>query len=661
MGGHTSSFADLAKNDQLNRLVSKEVLTPSDPFWNSLLSYNIKPPVTKTDWREFDHYTEELQKRLLLSNLKTANFVSLLKVLLLRTSELKNSVLTENSLFIWQTYNAVFLVRVIARFMMERIKEEDVVRQFNVVAEGEEEVAHAMFPTFVRQLCELVVETPLAPPTYSLLTEATRLLTVLLSSPLYCPPGKPAHQLAAWREMMTGSASVMAVPLTCTLLTRYMEREQAPVRDEGGSLVLGLASGMWNLLTLGYGAPATPEEQEGGGTTPLSDTSLCLLLLLVNHCTDSTTLENPYCQALAGFSNSAERSGAPPTGLFQLEFPALYSSISATLDTDETTLLLYLLLHRNKAFHTFVLASSDIERLVVPILQALYRAPSCSNHHIYMSLIILLILSEDDLFNQTVHDTVLRPQQVSWYTERQVSELSLGGLLILVVIRTIQYNMLKMRDKYLHTNCLAALANMSSQFRGLHPYVAQRIVSLFETLARKHGRLVAGLQGVQAEGEEKEEEEFTEVSEAVQDAAVLEEVLRMVLEIVNSCLVHQTQHNPNLIYALLYKRGLFEAAGQDPAFQDLAANLLAVVVHMGSRLEQVQERKGRGLTVEEVQGVVSQGAAQFPKDRLNRLPELKFKYVEEEEPEEFFIPYVWTLATQRTYWSGENIRLFSNS
>lgn len=308
-----------------------------------------------------------------------------------------------------------------------------------------------------------------------------------------------------------------------------------------------------------------------------------------------------------------------------------------------------------------MLASSDIERLVVPILQALYRAPSCSNHHIYMSLIILLILSEDDLFNQTVHDTVLRPQQVSWYTERQVSELSLGGLLILVVIRTIQYNMLKMRDKYLHTNCLAALANMSSQFRGLHPYVAQRIVSLFETLARKHGRLVAGLQGVQAEGEEKEEEEFTEVSEAVQDAAVLEEVLRMVLEIVNSCLVHQTQHNPNLIYALLYKRGLFEAAGQDPAFQDLAANLLAVVVHMGSRLEQVQERKGRGLTVEEVQGVVSQGAAQFPKDRLNRLPELKFKYVEEEEPEEFFIPYVWTLATQRTYWSGENIRLFSNS
>ena len=85
---------------------------------------------------------------------------------------------------------------------------------------------------------------------------------------------------------------------------------------------------------------------------------------------------------------------------------------------------------------------------------------------------------------------------------------------------------------------------MSSQFRNLHPYAAQvcrtrffqdsnyelnwnfeiwqRIVSLFETLARKHGRLVEGLAGTV---EEKEEEGFTEVSEAVQDAAVLEEVM----------------------------------------------------------------------------------------------------------------------------------------
>ena len=32
------------------------------------------------------------------------------------------------------------------------------------------------------------------------------------------------------------------------------------------------------------------------------------------------------------------------------------------------------------------------------------------------------------------------------------------------------------QDKYLHTNCLAALANMSAQFTNLHPFVAQKII-----------------------------------------------------------------------------------------------------------------------------------------------------------------------------------------
>jgi hypothetical protein len=35
---------------------------------------------------------------------------------------------------------------------------------------------------------------------------------------------------------------------------------------------------------------------------------------------------------------------------------------------------------------------------------------------------------------------------------------------------------------------------MSSQFRSLHPYVSQRLVSLFETLAKKHSRLADQIQ-----------------------------------------------------------------------------------------------------------------------------------------------------------------------
>ena len=40
-----------------------------------------------------------------------------------------------------------------------------------------------------------------------------------------------------------------------------------------------------------------------------------------------------------------------------------------------------------------------IRILVVPLLKTLYSADERNNHHTYMSLIILLILSEDEFFN----------------------------------------------------------------------------------------------------------------------------------------------------------------------------------------------------------------------------------------------------------------------
>lgn len=38
---------------------------------------------------------------------------------------------------------------------------------------------------------------------------------------------------------------------------------------------------------------------------------------------------------------------------------------------------------------------------------------------------------------------------------------------------------------------------------------------------------------------------------------------------------------------------------------------------------------------------------------FQKFPDLKFKYVEEDQPEEFFIPYVWTLVCQHStlHWS----------
>jgi len=142
------------------------------------------------------------------------------------------------------------------------------------------------------------------------------------------------------------------------------------------------------------------------------------------------------------------------------------------------------------------------------------------------------------------------------------------------------------------------------------------------------------------------------VSDAVQDAAVLEEVLRMLLEIINSCFSHQIQNNPNLVYAVLYKREMFEMYSKNPAFQDLLENIHSVLVYMSSRVEQENERRGGyAMAVHEVQDMVREGCKQFPKESLKSLGDLKFKYVEEEEPEEFFVPYIWGLTSRFMFWN----------
>jgi len=44
---------------------------------------------------------------------------------------------------------------------------------------------------------------------------------------------------------------------------------------------------------------------------------------------------------------------------------------------------------------------------LVPLLRLLYHAPDASSHHLnYMSLIVILILSEDTCFSKSIHDIV---------------------------------------------------------------------------------------------------------------------------------------------------------------------------------------------------------------------------------------------------------------
>ncbi|CAL8384931.1 unnamed protein product, partial [Gadus morhua 'NCC'] len=497
--------------------------------------------------------------------------------------------------------------------------------------------------------------------TYSILFEAVTTLLVLFSYQLF--QKDILRDGIIYQHIMKGRCLSLTSRLVKTLLYNFIRQEKCPPPathifqphgEEGGmlyGLVSGVASGLWSVFTLG-GSGAKGVEQEPN-PLPLSNQSLLLLLVLAN-LTDGPDWPNPYRQAVTCFRNTQDTSSllADQPHSFQINFNSLYTALCEQQRSDQATLLLYTLLHQNANMRTYMLSRTDMDNLVMPILEILYHVEERNSHHVYMALIILLILTEDDAFNRSVHEVVLK--NISWYTERTLTEISLGSLLILVVIRTIQFNMTRTRDKYLHTNCLAALANMSAQFRCLHQYAAQRIISLFALLSKKHNKVLEqatqSLRGRTGDN--------NALPDYAQDLSVIEEVIRMMLEIINSCLANSLHLNPNLVYALLYKRELFEQFRMHPSFQDIMQNLDTVIGFFSTRLEQA----GSDLSVERVQEVIMKGAQALPKDRLKKFPELKFKYVEEDQPEDFFIPYVWSLVFSSgvgLYWSPQGVELFS--
>ncbi|XP_053196372.1 dymeclin [Scomber japonicus] len=665
MGANTSQVSDLSENPSLKALVGTESISENDPFWNQLISFTFISPTSSGDSKLLEEAVIPLAKILIENNPRTGNFGALVRIFLGRTKELKISTECQDQLFIWQAHNALFMIRCLLKVFIREMSEEELHLQFSYQerAPGScgETGREDLLEELLSNLVHLIVEVPLLDITYSILFEAVTTLLVFFSYQLFHKD--ILRDGLIYQHIMKGRCLCLTSRLVKTLLYNFIRQEKCPPpathifepKAEGGllyGLASGVASGLWSVFTLGGAGSKAGMEQEHN-PLPLSNQSLLLLLVLAN-LTDGPEWPNPYRQAITCFRNTQDTSSLPveQPHTFQINFNSLYTALCEQQRSDQATLLLYTLLHQNANMRTYMLSRTDMDNLVLPILEILYHVEERNSHHVYMALIILLILTEDDAFNRSIHEVVLK--NVSWYTERSLTEISLGSLLILVVIRTIQFNMTRTRDKYLHTNCLAALANMSAQFRCLHQYAAQRIISLFALLSKKHNKVLEqatqSLRGRQGDN--------TALPDYAQDLNVIEEVIRMMLEIINSCLCNSLHHNPNLVYALLYKRELFEQFRTHPSFQDIMQNLDTVIGFFSQRLEQA----GSDLSVERVQEVIMKGAQALPTDRLKKFPELKFKYVEEDQPEDFFIPYVWSLVFNSgvgLHWSPHGIGLFS--
>ena len=384
---------------------------------------------------------------------------------------------------------------------------------------------------FLSSLFSVLCHYPVGVTTYDFHLESLHTLLTLLSTQYY---HSSASLQPAAHPFVSAALTLPTLPLSITplptpspsilsaLLRRYTDEVCAhferPATDgerpsRRSSLLLSLRSGLSSILLLPYHIfryffPPPPLPY------PLADRAL-LCLLLLTHQQHTATAPNAYRLALSQLSDADEEGAVAVAGGASVSFDALYSALLYTLPSRSSTLLLFTLLHLAPSFLAYVYAKTEIELLILPLLQSLYnhirsldasasasyassqpRAASATPavqpepKDIYMQLIILLLLTSDSSFVQQAHRQLLA--RLPWHTDYPLYNISLASLISLLLLRLLSAQLSgrpTARDAYVVSNVLAILANVSREGRAVHTAVARRMVSVLIVLVKRWKRV----------------------------------------------------------------------------------------------------------------------------------------------------------------------------
>lgn len=585
--------------------------------------------------------------------------------------------------------NAAYISSIFLKYLIENAKSDNFEELYLCI--DETEAGQKDFPrgqniaSFVTHgVLSFIGMSDVSPHTCHLHHELLNFMLVAMSTQLRSGPSPGPKDVHPFIDAAMEQESTLVGSVVRRLLLNYITRPRIPsngaaypIFSESQPGVLqkvGSAAANFVLLpyyTFNYLVSSSGEGSRG----PLADNSLLFLLVLIHYrkcvlldesvsnktdnvISDSSLKENtyfsenPYCKTLENardieFDRVDIEGNAHSATLVRLPFASLFDTLGMCLADESSVLLLYSLVHGNSDFLEYVLVRTDLDTLLMPILEMLYNASRRTSNQIYMLLIILLILSQDSSFNASIHKLIL--PSVPWYQERLLHHTSLGSLMVVILIRTMKYNLSKLRDVYLHTNCLATLANMAPHVHRLSAYASQRLVSLFDMLSRKYTKL-AELRNDKIiktkvnliEGESVVDDMSTELQ-------IYTDFLRIVLEIINAILTYALPRNPEVVYAIMHRQEVFHPFKGHPRFNELLENIYTVLDFFNSRMD-AQQMEGEW-SVEKVLQVIVNNCRSWRGEGMKMFTQLRFTYEQENHPEEFFIPYVWQLILSQSAFS----------
>ena len=567
---------------------------------------------------------------------------------------------------------------------------------------------------FVEALLRFLVGCELTDASYTLHMEAMAALLVCMSTQMFCDLSSAAPQPLA--AAVLRSEAGIARRVVARLLQHYMRRPAPPKEALGLLRAISSAAGFvlylpWQVFSYFFCAADAPPLE-------LADRALQVLLVLTQHLPPTLFAggaaagagdegSNEFLKALRSFSDDESHAdaAADPEGGgvrgHQLSFRELHNAVGAALPGEASVLLLYLLLHGNRDFLDYCITRTDADALLLPLLRPLYEARTLRPNQLYMLLIAILMLSQDEGFIAAAQSITL--PSVPWHKERILQNISLGSLLVIVMVHVVKFNLASLHDFYVHQNCLAALANMAPGFKHLHPHAARCLVSLYECLARKVLRLSGGQQASSrpaalsdasnasapdssAEGgggggssggggdgggggssgagggASASAVALAATSDGPDELATFTDFLRIVLEAINLALERGLGQNEHLVYALLERQAAFAPLSEHERFWDLIENIDLVLCHFSAGLQPEGDDAvpPPANSVDKVLSHIRTAARDWDGTKLHQLADLKFTYEQEAAPDEFFTPYLWSLLLEHSGigWRPAGIVLF---
>ena len=103
----------------------------------------------------------------------------------------------------------------------------------------------------------------------------------------------------------------------------------------------------------------------------------------------------------------------------------------------------------------------------------------------FILVINLLTIVQDATLKPLFFKMDLKRDLYKWYSEKLLSHLTVGDLIILCVTRALTHALFHLKNSYLLSNCCAILLNLAPHISLLHPFTSERIVGVFIHLGKR--------------------------------------------------------------------------------------------------------------------------------------------------------------------------------